>query len=122
MNYRYTTVYWAKGITFGSNKTDIELLTDDKAGLRACLTNRVDVHSTEIDEHVAIANCLLNSIFGHSPNSLEQLLAEVTSIQEARRRKYGDSVFLVTVAQGVAQPFQPGGEREFDGFVLYLDG
>jgi len=122
MDYRYTTVHRVKGVTFGPDKIDIDLLNDDSAGLRAYLTTRLDVHSNEIDEHVAIANVLLNSMFGHSPNSLEQLSTEVTSIQEARRKKYGESVFLVTVVQGVVQPFQPDAEREFDGFIVYLDG
>jgi len=125
MKYIYTTVYWIKGVTVDSDQTERKVVADANHGLRALLTSQLDTHCLEVDRSIAVANLLLNSMFGGGTNtgSLdERLTSEITKIREARVRDYGAGVYLVIEVQGEVDDFTAPHQQEYDDFVTCLDG
>ena len=97
MQYKYFSVYCIDGIHLPKETAEI-IITDDKSkGTKILLTNDIEAHSLMFDRHDALANNLLNSMFGGSKLDLssEKLAEDGKKIRNERNRKYGNSLFLI---------------------------
>jgi hypothetical protein len=125
MKYIYTTVYWIKGVMLGTDRIEKRAVKAGKDGLQALLTSQPDAYCHEVDRSIAVANLLLNNMFGGNSNtgSLEERLTnEIAKIREARVREYGAGTYLVIEARGEVSDFTAFSQQEYAEFVVYVDG
>ena len=124
MKYTYTIVYWIKGLTLGPDQAEKRVVAEADHGLEAFSLPQLDTHCLEVDRSVALANLLLNSVFGGSSNTGsvdERLASEIAKIKESRVREYGAGAYLVIVVQGEVDDFTTAHQKEFDEFVVCME-
>ncbi len=98
MKYRYTLVYWMKGLNLLLPDSQIDVLTDDSLNLKAMLSNSID---PEVDQRNALAGFILGKISGNSESGDDfntRLSSELASIKEDRSKKYSSSTCFLSIA------------------------
>lgn len=117
VKYRYTLVYWIKGLNLFLQNSQLPVLNDSSVSLTATMSNFID---TEIDKRTALANLVLKGLLGISQTDEDvdtKLLSEVTLIREERSKKYSQSAcFLIISTEGDIDPHLSEPTREFDKF------
>jgi hypothetical protein len=124
MKYQHIVIYTIKGLTPQSGENDTEIAFDSKSGFRAILTTNPEIYTFHGDQANAIGGLMLNSFWGsgNSKKLKEQLKSKVAEIQETRRQKFGDGLYLVCLTEGKASDFNQSLKRERDDFVVCING
>jgi hypothetical protein len=116
MKYRSIALYRVFGIVVPKDD-NINLLSDADRAFRAVLTRRPDEMCFESDRAFAVGFLLLTG----GIDQPERLKAELSSILETRRARFGDGPYLVIETNGEVKEFTSQNIVETDDFIIHLD-
>lgn len=124
MRYQHIVVYWVKGLSPLQSENDGEIIVDSANNFRVILTNDPDAPCFEGDRSTAIANLMLNLMFGRVQRGTfhEQLEETTSEIQQSRKQKLGAGLYLVFFKDGNVDEFTPSNQEENEEFVICFDG
>ena len=124
MRYQHIVVYWVKGLSSLQSENDEEIIVDSANNFRVILTNDPDTFCFEGDRSTAIANLMLNSMFGQVQSGTfhEQLEETASGIKQSRKQKLGAGSYLIFFKDGNVDEFTPSNQGENEEFVICFDG
>lgn len=123
MRYRYILLYRVYGVAVKPDQ-EVELAATQGADFRAILTQAPEPHCVEADRAAALSTMLLRGLTGGGPEGTveERLAAEQEEVIRQRKQRHGDGTYLVILFEGETPDLVGGSEREFEDFVLRVNG
>lgn len=118
MKYKFVEAYRVKGLVGPSDKT----IVINEQRFMAYIIGDPDEVLIQIDKRIAIANLILNGIFGERPLGKRDDLIN-SQIKEIRseRKKQGTDGYLIIEVIGEIKKYSPSVEREEEGLHIAFD-
>ena len=116
--YKFVEAYRVKGLVGPSDKT----IVINEQGFTAYVIGDPDEALIQIDKRIAIANLILNTIFGERLLGKRDDLVN-SQIKEIRseRKKHGIDGYLIIEVIGEIEKYTPSVEREVEGLHIAFD-
>lgn len=123
VRYQHTIVYWIKGIRLPKDEDNRDVVISAQEKFRAILTNNPDSYCLENDRKDAVANLILNKVYGRVDlETFNKYLADVSGqITELRRKEFLGGPYFVLVKEGTADKILQSHEQELEDFVVCFD-
>jgi hypothetical protein len=124
MRFEFISIFAVKGLTHPEGSADREILAEQSNGMRAILTRDASSYSFERDRGLAVVGAMMRGFFGLQPNTEDfrsRVQNEIDELWATRVKSFGKTPYLVVLAKGDYDSFDPSHEKEFDDFDFCFD-